>query len=510
MAGAHFFLELEPSEEQLRHQPHVVIVGGGFAGVHACKALARANVRITLIDKRNFNLFQPLLYQVSTGLVSRGDIATPLRELVGKQRNVQVLLGEVTDIHPAGKQIVFNGKAYSYDHLVLATGSGSSFFGHEEWRTFAPPMKILEHAEEIRRRLLMAMEQAEQTPDPNARQFLQTVVIVGAGPTGCEMAGAVSELMRWALNKAFKQLDPSKTRIVLVDPGDRVLRSMPAQQSQAAYASLQRDGIEFMAGSRVQTMRPGEVVIGTPDGDRRIQAATVIWTAGVRPSHLGQKLAEATGCALDKSGRVIVQHDFSIPDHPEIRVAGDLSHYSHSGTGQPLPGMAAPAKQAGSYIGRDLAALVANRPRPSFRYIDFGSMAVLDRASAVADMRGLGLSGGIGWLLWAFVHLVLIPNWENRISLSVKWIFALLTQQRAAILLTGMPSQHIGLDAADAHFPMRTGEGVSIAEPDAALKAAMEYYAHQMSRASVDGPPPTQELLDTSEESTGDSAAAMR
>ena len=510
MAGAHFFLELEPPEERLRDVPHVVIVGGGFAGIHACKALAKANVRITLIDKRNFNLFQPLLYQVSTGLVSRGDIATPLRELVGKQRNVQVLLGEVTNLYPEGKQIVFNGKTYSYDHLVLATGSGSTFFGHDDWRTFAPPMKILEHAEEIRRRLLMAMEQAEQTPDPNARQFLQTVVIVGAGPSGCEMAGAVSELMHWALNNAFKQLDPSKTRIVLVDPGDRVLRAMPAQQSEAALASLERDGIEFIAQSRVQTMRPGEVIIGTPDGDRRIQAATVIWTAGVRPSHLGSKLAEATGCALDKSGRVVVEHDFSVPEHPEIRVAGDLSNYSHTSNGKPMPGMAAPAKQAGTFIGKDIAAIVANRSRPTFNYFDFGSMAVLDRATAVADLRGLRFSGGVGWLLWAFVHLVLIPDWENRISLSVKWIFALLTQQRAAILLTGMPSQHMALDAVDAHFPMKAGEGVSIAEPDAALKAAMEYYSNQMSGPPINGQPSTQELLDTSEGTATDSAAAIK
>ena len=207
MAGEHFFLELDPPEERLRDAPHVVIVGGGFAGVRACKALAKADVRVTLIDKRNFNLFQPLLYQVATGLVSKGDVATPLRQLVGRQSNVQVLLGEVTDIKTDQKQIVFNDKTYSYDHLVLATGSGSTFFGHDEWRPFAPPMKILEHAEEIRRRLLMAMEQAEQTPDPAARRFLQTVVIVGGGPTGCEMAGATSELMRNAMRKEFRQLD---------------------------------------------------------------------------------------------------------------------------------------------------------------------------------------------------------------------------------------------------------------------------------------------------------------
>ena len=501
MAGEHFFLELEPPEERLRNAPHVVIVGGGFAGVHACKALKDADVRITLIDKRNFNLFQPLLYQVSTGLVSRGDVAIPLRELVGTQRNVQVLLGEVTAIYPDGKQIVFNGKACSYDHLVLATGSGSTFFGHEEWRTFAPPMKILEHAEEIRRRLLMAMEQAEQTPDPEARQFLQTVVIVGAGPSGCEMAGAVSELMRWAMKNAFKQLDPDKTRIVMVDPGERVLRAMPEPISTAALESLSADGIEFLSKGRVQTMRPGEVIVGTPDGDVRIQAATVIWTAGVRASQLGRKLAAVCECELDQGGRVIVEPDFSVPGHPEIRVAGDLSNYSHTINGKPLPGMAAPAKQAGTFIGRDLAAIVAERPRPTFRYFDFGSMAVLDRASAVADLRGLKFSGGIGWILWAFVHLVLIPGVENRISLSIKWIFALLTQQRAAMLLTGMPSQHMSLDAADAHFPMQAGEGPSIASPDAALKAAMDYYSHQVS-----GVPQTQELIDTCD----DSAAAIR
>ena len=238
---------------------------------------------------------------------------------MGKQRNVQVLVGEVTTIHPQGEQIVVNGKVYGYDHLILATGYGSSFFGHDDWRTFAPPMKILEHAEEIRRRLLITREQAEQTPVPDTRQFLQTVVIVGAGPSGCEMAGAVSEIMRWALNIAFKQLDPYRNRIVLVDPGKGVLRAMPIQQSEAALASMQRDGIEFIPGSRIQTMRPGEVLISTPDGNRRLEAATVIWTAGVRPSHLGRQLSEGSGCSLDQTDRVVVQPDFSIASQP----AGD-------------------------------------------------------------------------------------------------------------------------------------------------------------------------------------------
>jgi NADH dehydrogenase len=503
MAAEHFFLELEPPEEHLRHAPHVVIVGGGFSGVRACKALAHANVRITLIDKRNFNLFQPLLYQVATGLVSRGDVATPLRQLVGKQRNVQVLLGEVTQVHADNRQIVFNGKAYSYDHLVLATGSGSTFFGHEQWRTFAPPMKILEHAEEIRRRLLMAIEQAEQSPDPAAREFLQTVVIVGGGPTGCEMAGAVSELMRNAMRRDFKQLDPAKTRIVLVDPGERLLKAMPATLSTAAQASLEKLGVEMQFKARVQTMQPGEVTMSTPDGDRRIQAATVIWTAGVRPSHLGKQLAESIDCELDRANRVVVEADFTIKGHPEIRVVGDLCCYRHTSSGEPLPGMAGPATQAGGFVGKDIAALVSGSRRPRFKWFDFGSMAVLDRVDAVADLRGLKFSGSVGWLLWAMAHLAFMPERESRWSLLMKWMFAVISQKRASMLLTGMPSQHIGLDAPDAPFPMQTGSRPSIAAPDAALKAAMDYYSNQMS-----GQRDQTEAL--SEGSAGDSTAAIK
>ena len=504
MAAEHFFLELEPPEERLRDAPHVVIVGGGFAGVRACKALAKADVRITLIDKRNFNLFQPLLYQVATGLVSRGDVATPLRQLVGKQSNVQVLLGEVTNLKPESKQIIFNSRAYSYDHLVLATGSGSTFFGHEQWRTFAPPMKILEHAEEIRRRLLMAIEQAEQSPDPAARKFLQTVVIVGGGPTGCEMAGAVSELMRNAMRREFKQLNTEDTRIVLVDPGDRLLKAMPESLSKAAQSSLEKLGVEVQFKARVQTMQPGEVTMSTPEGDLLIQAATVIWTAGVRPSHLGRKLAEAIDCELDRAGRVVVEPDFSIQSHPEIRVVGDLCSYRHTSSGNPLPGMAGPATQAGGFVGKDIGAIVAQTPRPNFNWFDFGSMAVLDRVDAVADLRGLKFSGGIGWILWALAHLAFMPERENRLTLLIKWIFAVTSQQRASMLLTGMPSQHIGLDAPDAPFPMQSGgTGPSISAPDAALKAAMEYYSNQVS-GHHDHP------AETSEGSTDDSAAAMR
>ena len=503
MAAEHFFLTLEPPEERLRHAPHVVIVGGGFAGIRACKALARADVRITLIDKRNFNLFQPLLYQVATGLVSRGDVATPLRQLVGQQRNVQVLLGEVTQVNANAREIVFNGKAYSYDHLVLATGSGSTFFGHEQWRTFAPPMKILEHAEEIRRRLLMAIEQAEQSPDPAARKFLQTVVIVGGGPTGCEMAGAVSELMRNAMRREFKQLDPAETRIVLVDPGERLLKAMPESLSKTAQSRLEKLGVEMQFNARVQAMQPGEVTMRTADGNRRLQAATVIWTAGVRPSHLGKTLAASIDCELDHAGRVVVEPDFTIKGHPEIRVVGDLCSYRHTSDGAPLPGMAGPATQAGGFVGQDIAAITTGGRRPRFQWFDFGSMAVLDRVDAVADLRGLKFSGSFGWLLWAMAHLAFMPERENRWTLLIKWMFAVVSQKRASMLLTGMPSQHIGLDAPDAPFPMQTGSGPSIAAPDAALKAAMDYYSNQMSG----------QLTHTeaaNEDAAGDSTAAIK
>ncbi|MEC9451948.1 MAG: NAD(P)/FAD-dependent oxidoreductase, partial [Cyanobacteriota bacterium] len=368
MGKEHFFLELEPPEERLRRAPHVVIIGGGFAGVRACKALANREVRVTLIDKRNFNLFQPLLYQVATGLVSKGDVATPLRQLVGRQFNVQVLLGEVTQLNPQDKQIVFNNKSLSYDYLVLATGSGSTYFGHEEWRSFAPPMKILEHAEEIRRRLLMAMEQAEQTTNPNARQFLQSVVIVGAGPTGCEMAGAVSELMRNAMRREFKQLNPDQTKIYLVDPGERVLRAMPEMLSKSARTTLESLGVEMVFKGRVQSMQPGEVMISTPNGDQCLQAATVIWTAGVRPSHLGRNLADSIGCELDKGGRVVVEPDFSVAGHPEIRVVGDLCSYRHTTNQNPLPGMAGPATQAGGFVGKDITAVLSGSSRPTFNW----------------------------------------------------------------------------------------------------------------------------------------------
>ena len=446
MARERFFLELDPPDSSLKSLPHVVVVGGGFAGLKACHALIGKPVRVTLIDKRNFSLFQPLLYQVATGLVAEGDVASPLRQLVGQAPNVQVLLGEVEEIDTQAKQIVFNDRQLAYDHLILAAGSGSSYFGHDEWREAAPPMKILEHADEIRRRVLLALEEAEQTPDPARRAFLQSVVVVGGGPSGCELSGSLMELMAHALGRDFKQLDPRQCKVTLVDPGDRVLRAMDPSLSAAAGSYLQSAGVELLLGGRVQTIEAEKVVVNTSEGARTLEAATICWTAGVKASHLGQVLADASGCSVDRGGRVVVEPDFSIPGHPEIRVIGDLCSYSHTSDGKPLAGMAGPAVQMGGWVAADIVAKIQDRAHKAFQFTDFGTMAVLGPLHAVADLRGLKVSGLPGWILWGLAHLMFMPANENRLTLLTKWLWAIATRQRASMLITGRPNQHLNVE----------------------------------------------------------------
>jgi NADH dehydrogenase len=477
-----FFLELNPPTEAFRGCPHVVIVGGGFAGLKACHTLAGKPVRVTLIDKRNFNLFQPLLYQVASGLVSEADVASPLRQMVGQAPNIQILLGEVVALDPESRQLEFHGQRLGYDHLILASGSGSSYFGHEEWRPLAPPMKILEHAEEIRRRLLMALEEAEQTRDPERRRFLQSAVVVGAGPAGCELAGSLIELMQRSVRRDFKQLDPADCRVVLVDAVDRVLPTMHPDLSADAARYLQSQGVELRLGAMVQGIEAGWVLLRStlqPEGVPAIgsgtatatgsgsgsssaaaapsipleaspppslEAATICWTAGVRASRLGRLLAESCGCAVDRGGRVVVQPDFSVPGHPEIRVVGDLACYLHTPDGNPLPGMAGPAVQTGGWVAEHILATLAGRDQPAFRWLDLGSMAVIGPWYAVADLRGLRVTGLVGWVLWALAHLAFIPDTENRIALFSKWMWQIATRQRTALLITGRPDQHLGVD----------------------------------------------------------------
>jgi NADH dehydrogenase len=441
-----FFLELEPPAEVMASWPHVVVVGGGFAGLKVCHALAGQPVRVTLIDKRNFNLFQPLLYQVASGLVSEADVASPLRQMVGDAPNIQILLGEVVAIDPEASQVVLNGKHLGYDQLILATGSGSTYFGREEWRSLAPPMKILEHADEIRRRLLMALEEAEQTRDPSQRSFLQTVVVVGAGPAGCELAGSLIELMHRAVQRDFKQLRLQDCRVVLVDPVDRVLPTMAPVLSEAAATYLRAAGVDLRLGLKVEGIAPGRVSLSGAAGEIQLEAATICWTAGVRASRLGRLLSDQTGCPIDRNGRLVVEPDFSIPGHPEIRAVGDLCSFAHTPDGSPLPGMAGPAVQAGGWVARDILARLRGQTIQPFRWLDLGSMAVIGPWYAVADLRGLHLTGLVGWVVWALAHLAFIPDTENRIALFSKWMWQIATRQRTALLITGRPDQHLGVD----------------------------------------------------------------
>jgi len=401
-----------------------------------------------LIDKRNFNLFQPLLYQVATGLVGQADVASPLRQMVGQAPNVQVLLGEVEEIDVKAKEIVFNERRYAYDHLILAAGSGSTYFGHEEWRPIAPPMKILEHANEIRRRVLLALEEAEQTPDPARRRLLQSVAVIGGGPTGCELAGSLVDLMRHAIARDFKQLRASDCKVMLIDPGDRVLRAMHPKLSEAAGTYLQRSGVELVLGGRVQEITDSEVVLTSKatGAEQRLPAGTVCWTAGVRASHLGKVLAASSGCQVDKGGRVIVEPDFSIPGYPEVRVVGDLCSYSHTSDGKSLPGMAGPAVQMGGWAAADILARIQGEQHAPFRFTDFGSMAVVGPLYAVADLRGIRLSGLIGWLTWGLAHLAFMPEMENRLSLLLKWLWQIGTRERDSLLIIGNHNQHMGVE----------------------------------------------------------------
>jgi NADH dehydrogenase len=440
MAPERFFLELDPPHEAMRSWPHVVVVGGGFAGLKVCHALARQPVRVTLIDKRNFNLFQPLLYQVASGLVSQTDVASPLRIMLGNAPNVQILLGEVDDIDPSAKEVVFNNRRLAYDHLVVAAGATSSFFGHDEWAEFATPMKSLEDAYGIRRRVLGALEEAEQTPDPEKRRLLQSVVVVGGGPTGCELAASLNDLMRHTLERDFKQIDPSHCKVTLVDPGDRVLRAMDPVLSKATGDHLKRCGVELLLGGRVKTIEQGKLVVGTSEGEVTLEANTICWTAGVAASPLGKLLAERTGCSVDRGGRVAVEPDFSIPGHPEIRVVGDLCSYVHTSNGKPLPGMAGPAVQMGGWVAKDILAKLQNQTHPAFQFTDFGSMAVVGPLFAVADLRGFKLTGPLGWITWGLAHLAFMPDNENRITLLTKWLWLLITRERSALVITEAPS----------------------------------------------------------------------
>jgi NADH dehydrogenase len=433
-------------------RPVVVVVGGGFGGLNAARGLRDADVDVVLVDRTNHHLFQPLLYQVATALLPPGDIAPPLRKVLARQRNARVVLGEVTDVDATAKTVrvalpTGAEQTIGYDVLVVAVGATDSYFGHDEWQRFAPPMKTLAHAVQLRSRLLTAFENAASTDDPEERRRWLTVAVIGAGPTGVELAGQISAMTRRTLRDQFDDLDLNDVRIVLLDAAPDVLPPFAPPLRDHTRRVLEGMGVDVRLGRAVDDVDATGVTTkatGSEDTTRdRLDAGTVIWAAGVRTAPLAQRLADATGAKTDRRGRLVVQPDCTLPGHPEIFVVGDAANLND------LPGIAEPALQAGKYVAKVVRARTSGRPAPGpFRYLDLGTMATISPSDAVADVRGLRLRGLVGKVSWAVVHLAFLVGWRNRASVLLEWSW---------MLLTGRRSQRVILRAeVDGDVPTRT------------------------------------------------------
>lgn len=410
------------------NRPHVVILGAGFGGLYAARELQNAPVRVTVIDRRNHHLFQPLLYQVATAGLSPGDIAYPIRSVLRRQKNTHVLLAEAVAIDTERQCIELRDGQISYDYLIVATGATHSYFGHDAWEEHAPGLKTLEDALEIRRRILLAYERAEREPDPVRRQMLLTFVIVGGGPTGVEMAGAIAEIARKVLVEDFRVIDPRESRIVLVEAGPRILSAYPEDLSQKAAEALHRMGVEVRTHTAVTQIEPEVVHLG----DENLPAGTAIWAAGVAASPLARSL----NVPLDRAGRVAVEPDLSLPGHPNVFVIGDLALFTHQ-SGKPLPGVAPTAIQQGRHAARNIKRLVRGEPAKPFHYLDKGSLATIGRARAVAQIGKLKISGLFAWLLWLLVHILFLIGFRNRFIVMTQWTWGYLSMQKVARLITG-------------------------------------------------------------------------
>jgi NADH:ubiquinone reductase (H+-translocating) len=415
-------MENTPTEK-----PHVVIVGAGFGGLEAAKKLARENVRVTVIDRTNYHLFQPLLYQVATAALSPADIAAPVRAVLSKSKNVEVILAEVQSVNVDSKKIKTTDAEIGYDFLILATGARHSYFGHNEWEKLAPGLKSLEDAIELRRRLLMAFEYAEKVTDEAARKAAMTFVIIGGGPTGVEMAGAIAEIARYTLAKDFRHINPSEARVILIEGEPRLLASFPEDLSTSALKQLVDLGVEVRTATRATNLTEAGVQVG----NEFIPCRVKIWAAGNNASFVGKTL----GAPVDRVGRVVVNDDLTIFGHPEVQVIGDLANFSHQ-TGQPLPGVSPVAMQQGRHAARNVLAMIAgSKPRP-FRYWDKGSMATIGRNKAVADLKFVHLSGLPAWLAWLFVHVIFLVGFRNRLAVLFQWAWAYFTFNKGARLIT--------------------------------------------------------------------------
>jgi NADH dehydrogenase len=408
-------------------EPRVVILGAGFGGLTAARALSGAPVRLILVDRRNHHLFQPLLYQVATAALSPGDIAYPIRAIFAKQKNTEVLLADAVAIDVAAREVVLADGRLPYDHLIVATGATHSYFGHPEWEPFAPGLKTLEDALEIRRRILLAFEKAEREWDSAKRQALLTFVVVGAGPTGVELSGAIAEISREVLVDDFRAINPGEARVLLLEAGPRVLSAYSERSSANAVRELERKGVQVRTATAVSRVDGG----GVEAGGERIAAATVLWAAGVAASPIARSL----GVALDRAGRVSVAPDLTVPGHPEISVVGDLAALSQNG--KPLPGTSPAAIQEGRHAAKNILRKIRNEPALPFHFRDKGTMAVIGRAAAVAEIAGFRLSGVLAWLTWCFVHIFYLIGFRNRFVVMFEWAWAYLTDHRGARLITG-------------------------------------------------------------------------
>jgi NADH dehydrogenase len=423
----------------IKRRHRVVIAGGGFAGLYAARRLKHANVEVTLLDRRNFHLFQPLLYQVATGALSPGEVASPLRYILNRQKNVKVLLGEVVDFDTAAHEVILKDESrIPWDTLIVATGSTHHYFGHPEWAALAPGLKTIEDATEIRSRILLAFERAEKNSDPVERSANLTFVVVGGGPTGVELAGALGEISRDTLRKDFRSINPADARILLIEGADYLLPTYPKELSAAAERSLNRLGVQTKKTARVTEIDPGGVTVETKSSKERIDAHTILWAAGVEASPLGAVLAKRTGVSIDHAGRVEVGSDLSIPGHPDILVVGDLAMLKQDGAA--VPGVAPAAMQEGRYAAELIEARLANKTPAPFHYRNKGSLATIGRNSAVAEIGPLRFSGILAWLAWLFIHLLYIVEFENRLLIVVQWAYDYFTYNRGARLITGEKS----------------------------------------------------------------------
>ena len=431
---------------------HVVIVGGGFGGLYAAQSLGNAPVKVTLIDKRNFHLFQPLLYQVATGGLSPAEISSPLRSILNKNQNTTVLMGQVENIDPVEKKVFLNKGQLNYDTLIVATGVSHHYFGNEQWAQTAPGLKTVEDALEMRRRIFVAFESAEKETDPDKRRAWLTFVIIGGGPTGVELAGAISELAYSTLKKDFRNIDTAETQVLLVEGMDRILPPYPPELSAKAEASLVNLGVKVQTKTLVTNIENHTVTTRQGETVATIEARTILWAAGVKASAMGKILADHTGAELDRVGRVMVESDLSIKGNPDIFVIGDLANFTTT-EGKPLPGVAPVATQEGKYVAQLIRKRLDGKTLPAFKYFNGGSLSVIGRHSAVADIGSVKLSGFLAWLIWVFVHIYYLIEFDNKLVVFIQWTWSYFTRKRGARLITGDESLgQVGVDDRGDYF----------------------------------------------------------